>query len=147
MEAIPCKMFVSIATQQIHSISSFQSTLQECIQLHQHYLDQTILMPALLMLVQYKYCHCCVGIFLLFYQGYKRRNAYIATQCPLVSTVDSFWRMLLESPCVVLSMIERYVYILLLLHTQLVMFYYVMFYSILGLFAVLANKRDRLRKC
>lgn len=30
----------------------------------------------------------------LFYQGYKQRNAYIATQCPLVGTVDTFWRMI-----------------------------------------------------
>ncbi|XP_065904304.1 receptor-type tyrosine-protein phosphatase delta-like isoform X2 [Dysidea avara] len=31
-----------------------------------------------------------------FIDGYKKRNAYIATQCPLVGTVDTFWRMVWE---------------------------------------------------
>ena len=32
-------------------------------------------------------------------QGYKQRNAYIATQGPLQNTVDDFWRMMLEHRC------------------------------------------------
>ena len=29
-------------------------------------------------------------------QGYKARNAFIATQCPMTNTVNDFWRMIWE---------------------------------------------------
>ena len=41
----------------------------------------------------------------LFSQGYKRRNAYIATQGPLQNTVGDFWRMMWEFKSKVMVML------------------------------------------
>ena len=38
-------------------------------------------------------------------QGYKQREAYLATQGPLQNTVDDFWRMVWEHKCRVIVML------------------------------------------
>ena len=38
-------------------------------------------------------------------QGYKHRNAFIATQCPMENTVNDFWRMMWESQSAVIVML------------------------------------------
>jgi protein tyrosine phosphatase len=39
--------------------------------------------------------------------GYRQRNAYIATQAPLLSTTDDFWRMLWENGSCIVVMLTK----------------------------------------
>ena len=38
-------------------------------------------------------CHSNIG---KYFQGFKRKNAYILTQAPMPSTVVDFWRMIYD---------------------------------------------------
>lgn len=50
-----------------------------------------------------------VGLFFVFcfFQGYRQRFAYIATQGPLEDTVDDFWRMLMEQNSNIIVMLTQ----------------------------------------
>ena len=48
------------------------------------------------------YYHNCYLI-----QGYKQRNAFIATQCPMESTANDFWRMMWESQSAVIVLLSN----------------------------------------
>ena len=43
----------------------------------------------------------------VFQQGYRQRDAYIATQDPLPDTVDDFWRMLMEQNSNIVVMLTQ----------------------------------------
>jgi len=47
------------------------------------------------------------NVDILFVQGYKRRNAYIATQAPLKETVNDFWRMIWEKRLPIIVMLTN----------------------------------------
>ena len=83
---------------------------------------------------------------IIFSQGYKCRNAYIATQCPLVSTADSFWRMLYEFKSGVVVTLCSPQHDKGVCYTVMFYYYFIMCVLCLELFTVLARKRDRLWK-
>lgn len=43
----------------------------------------------------------------VFRQGYRQRDAYIATQDPTPDTVDDFWRMLMEQNSNIVVMLTQ----------------------------------------
>ena len=52
--------------------------------------------------------NCTVLVHLMFsLQGYKQRNAFIATQGPLKETEQEFWRMLWEQESKVIVMLTK----------------------------------------
>lgn len=42
-----------------------------------------------------------------YFQGYHKRNAFIATQGPLPDTSDDFWRMIWEQNCATIVMLTQ----------------------------------------
>ena len=42
-----------------------------------------------------------------FIDGYRYRNAYVATQGPLTETIDDFWRMLWEHNSTIIVMLTK----------------------------------------
>lgn len=42
-----------------------------------------------------------------FIDGYRYRNAYVATQGPLMDTIDDFWRMLWEHNSTIIVMLTK----------------------------------------
>ncbi len=53
------------------------------------------------------FCQTVCSIMQYFYQGYRQKGAYIATQGPLPNTVNDFWRMIWEQQCRCIVMLSK----------------------------------------
>ena len=57
--------------------------------------------------MNYCYYQAVIWIILSCDQGYRERNAYIATQLPLRNTIVDLWRLLYEQKCSCIITLEQ----------------------------------------